>query len=71
MKPYGIDRTRERYPDLLDAKYYGFQASSVNLPGKGGDVRSNWKKPSKKAKARRYWKRRSRAEGKTLCTQII
>lgn len=64
MKPYGIPREDDAFNcDVADGQGYGRKASVVNLPGKGGDIRSNFKNPKKKQTVRRHWARKARAEG--------
>ena len=64
MKPYGIPRINNAANcDVADGQGYGRKASVVNLPGKGGNIRSNFKNPKKKQAVRRYWARAARAIG--------
>lgn len=68
MKAYGSKRIEGREsPELSDAKEFALPAHSVNLSGKGGDIRSNWKDSTDKRQARRYWKRQARSQGKMEC----
>lgn len=41
-----------------------------NAPGKGGDIRSNYKNSLAKRADRRHLKRKARAEGKTACREV-
>ena len=55
MKPIGIPRfTESENCDVQNAREYGKKASAVNLPGRSGDIWSNFKNPASKAAARRY-----------------
>ena len=70
MKGYGLPRNTDvAAPDCADINTYGLQSGSGNLPGKGGDIRSSFKNPARKAAHRRTWKRAARAEGKAACRQ--
>lgn len=61
MKGYGIPRhLGAQWPDVADGRKYAVQASAVNLRGKGGDIRSNYKNSSVKRSVRRYWKGKER-----------
>ena len=68
MRGYGLPRNQDvAYPDCADIQEYGLASRAGHLAGRGGDVRSNFKKSLKKAKVRRGYKRRARAEGKVVC----
>lgn len=68
MKPIGVPRNLNlENPDLGDSKEFGMKSSKTNLPGKGGDIKSNFRKPEQKAATRRTFKRKARAEGKDQC----
>ena len=65
MKPYGLPRVSAvSEPDLADIKEFGRPGRVGNLPGKGGDLRSHFKRAASKAATRRVFKRRARAEGR-------
>ncbi|HAM52833.1 MAG TPA: hypothetical protein DCP92_19850 [Nitrospiraceae bacterium] len=64
MKPYGIPRDPElEYPDISTIQTYGFKSSCGCLPGKSGDYRP-YLCGANKARTRRIWKRKARAEGR-------
>ena len=54
MKPYEHIKL-DPCPDIADGKLEGRKASAVNLPGKGGKIRTN-QIPRHKAESRRYLK---------------
>jgi len=65
MKGYGLPRNHEvGSPDCADIRKYGLKSSAGHLPGKSGEVRSNFKCNASKKRARRYWKKKARSEGK-------
>ena len=64
MKPYGIPRDPElEYPDVGTIQAYGFKSSVGRIAGKSGDYRP-YICGAHKARTRRLWKRKARAEGK-------
>lgn len=66
MKPYGIPRVPELdFPDVYDIKKFGFASHIGRLPGKSGDFRP-YIRGTNKASTRRIWKRKARAEGKSI-----
>lgn len=73
MKAYGVPRVPDLdgYPDVADGRLFGVKARLVNLPGKSGDIRSNFKNPASKQQSRRYWARVERAQGKAECSNGI
>lgn len=63
MKAYGYNLTNTHdfsFPDIADGINYGRKSSAINLPGKGGDVRSNIKSSAKKRNNRRIMKKAER-----------
>lgn len=72
MKPYGIPRKLcFLYPDMGDIAEAGLKSSTGHFPGKGGDYRSNFKNSSAKRVTRRRYKRKARAEARTLCQEAL
>lgn len=68
MLAYGLPRNKDvQWPDKLDGWTYALKSSRMRDPGKGKVIRSNFKHPLIKRKMRRYWKRKERAIGKTMC----
>ena len=64
MRPYGIPRDPElEYPDVGTIQAYGFKSSCGRFPGKSGDYRP-YICGAHKARTRRIWKRKARAEGR-------
>jgi hypothetical protein len=64
VKPNGIPREPElEYPDVGTIQAYGFKSSCGCLPGKSGDYRP-YVCCAHKARTRRIWKRKGRAEGR-------
>jgi hypothetical protein len=70
MRPYGIPRGNYDYPDVGDGRLYGVKASKVNLPGPGGDIRSNLESPVKHCR-RRIWKKAERQRTRILIKSMI
>ena len=69
MRPMGVPRNKEAVDcDVAGAREYARKPSDFGLPGKSGDIRSNFKRPAEKRSARRYWKRVGRAAGKLECS---
>lgn len=69
MRAYGLPRNDDiSSPDAYDVCAYGLKSSAGRRPGPGGDTRAS-NKTSTKARARRYWKRVARAEGKAACSE--
>lgn len=66
MRGYGLPRVF-RYPDVGEIQELGLQSSFGKLPGKGGEIRSQFKNSDDKRRTRRIYKRRARAEGKKAC----
>lgn len=64
MQPYGV-RVIE-YPDVADLQSMGAKSSAGQFPGPGGDYRG-YSRTANKRKARRYWKRRARRQGRADC----
>ncbi len=64
MKPYGVKVIE--YPDVGDIREMGAKSSCGKIAGKSGDFHP-YCRGDNKAKTRRYWKRRARAEGKDEC----
>ena len=59
MKPYGVPRVKDaEYPDLVDIKKFGFSTEDRCS-----------RKDRGKNKARMYWKKKARAEGKKELTK--
>lgn len=72
MKPYGLPRNDDvAHPDVGDGQSYGLKASRVNLPGKGGVIRSNFKNAEKKQANRRVFKKMERNAGKQQCKEGV
>ena len=72
MKAYGLPRISEiAFPDVADITHHGLKSSVGHLRGKGGDIRSSFKNPEAKARTRRLFKRRARAEGKEACNEDV
>lgn len=70
MKPLGYEHmTNFGYEDLGDIQDYGSPSHKSRIPGKNGDIKNSFRKPKKKAEARRIWKRKSRIESKKLSKQ--
>jgi len=68
MRGYGLPRNTDvGAPDCADIKEYGLASHKARLPGKGGDIRSVFKDPADKARARRRFARKARAENKAVC----
>lgn len=66
MRPYGVKV--EEHPDVADIKEMGSASHVGKLAGKSGDYHS-YCKGNSKARTRRYWKRRARAENKAACSE--
>lgn len=66
MTPYGLKRPKSMMesPDCADIAKTAQKSSVGNSRGKGGSIRSNFKKPSAKARIRRNYKRKARQAGK-------
>jgi hypothetical protein len=68
MKAYGYSSTNTHdfsFPDIVDGIVYGRKSSAINLPGKGGDIRSNIKSSAKKRNNRRIMKKAERRNATT------
>lgn len=66
MKPYGMNRDEHGDLDCAGIRSNGRASHFGKLPGPGGKARA-MQRPAGKAAARRYQKRRARAEGKAVC----
>jgi hypothetical protein len=66
MKPYGVKI--EEGPDVADIKEMGSKGSVGKFPGKSGDYHP-YSRGNNKARTRRRWARKARAEGKAACTE--
>jgi hypothetical protein len=66
MKPYGIHPREDGDVDCAGIRENGRASHFGHLPGPGGDIRASQRSAAKRA-ARRYLKRRARAEGKKAC----
>lgn len=67
MRAYGLPRDDcVRYPDLADIRYYGLKSCAGRIP-RHGEFRSYFKNSRIKRSTRRYWKRKERRFGKSLC----
>ena len=65
MKPYGLTkRDIMDSDDVAGIQKYGRKTSMGQIPGPGGDTRAQIKGSDKKRRARRMWKKRTRAEVK-------
>ena len=71
MKPYGIPRVPEiDFPDVGDIQRFGFKSSCGKIVGKSGDFHP-YLCPNHKARTRRIWKRKARAEGKATINNAL
>ena len=67
MKAYGIPRNPDAgAPDCTDIQEYGFKSSISRVP-KHGVIKNSFRKVVKTAAARRFWKKKARRQGQTLC----
>lgn len=64
MKPYGVKVVES--PDVADIQHMGAKGSTGKFAGKSGDFHP-YARGAAKARARRYWKRRARAAGRSEC----
>jgi hypothetical protein len=65
MKPYGV-RIVE-FPNVGDISEMGAKSSAGHISGRSGDCHSNFRSVDSKARTRRHWARKARAEGKAAC----
>lgn len=71
MKALGVPRVNDAEDcDKGDGQSFARKASVVNLPGRGGDIRSNFKKPERKQAIRRLFAKMDRAAGKHEAKQL-
>lgn len=61
MKPYGKFRRPNIDGDVAP------KSTVRNMPGRGGDIHNSLRSVTKKARARRIWKRVAREVGKAEC----
>ena len=66
MKAYGLEKSE--YPSIHIIAREARNSHTGKLRGKGGDYRG-YCYGADKARVRRYWKRRARAEGKAECSE--
>jgi hypothetical protein len=70
MRGYGLPRNDDvEFPDMVSIYELGLKSCIGGHRSKDGDYRAVTS-PEAKAKARRRYKRRARAEGKIACKEI-
>ena len=68
MKPYGV--IVEEGPDVADIKEMGSKSCTGKFAGKSGDYHP-YCRGDAKARTRRRWARRARAEGRAACNESV
>ena len=72
MKPYGIPRNPELgFPDVADILFYGLASHTGHRLGKSGDYHPYIRSSGSKARTRRIWKGKARAEGKRQIRLVL
>ena len=70
MRAYGLPRNDDvANPDIADIREFGLKSSTGRFREKGGDYRAYNRNARLKARVRRVYKRRARAEGKSAVSQ--
>ena len=71
MRGYGLPRDKDiEAPDMGDIKEFALASHAARFPGKGGDIRSCFRSAADKARVRRIYAHRARAEGRALCRAV-